>query len=58
MPASVGFIGLGRMGLPMAHNLLAAHARGRGDLDWGALITVIRELAGLEPGDSSSSEPD
>lgn len=48
--------------LPLAdvvhHNLLAALARGRGELDWGALITVIRELAGLEPGDSSSSESD
>lgn len=53
MHASVGFIGLGRMGLPMA-----AQARGRGELDWGALITVIRELAGLEPGDSSSPESD
>ncbi len=45
--------------LPLAdvahRNLLAAHARGRGDLDWGALITVIRELAGLEPRDSSPS---
>ena len=58
MHASVGFIGLGRMGLPMAHNLLAAQARGRGELDWGALITVIRELAGLDPGDSSSPESD
>ena len=27
MPASVGFIGLGRMGLPMAHNLLEAGYR-------------------------------
>jgi 3-hydroxyisobutyrate dehydrogenase-like beta-hydroxyacid dehydrogenase len=48
--------------LPLAdvahRNLLAAHARGRGDLDWGALITVIRELAGLEPRDSSSPNPD
>lgn len=29
--------------------MLAALARGRGDLDWGALVTVVRELAGLEP---------
>jgi hypothetical protein len=46
--------------LPLAdvahRNLLAAHARGRGDLDWGALITVIRELAGLEPRDAPSPE--
>jgi 3-hydroxyisobutyrate dehydrogenase-like beta-hydroxyacid dehydrogenase len=35
----------------VAHgHLRAALARGRGDLDWGALITVVRELAGLEPG--------
>lgn len=46
--------------LPLAdvahRNLLAAHARGRGDLDWGALITVIRELAGLEPRDAPSPD--
>ena len=35
----------------VAHgHLRAALAKGRGDLDWGALITVVRELAGLEPG--------
>ena len=35
----------------LAHNhLLAALAKGRGDLDWGALVTVVRELAGLAPG--------
>ena len=34
----------------IAHgHLRAALAKGRGDLDWGALITVVRELAGLEP---------
>ncbi|MCS6926188.1 MAG: NAD(P)-dependent oxidoreductase [Candidatus Binatia bacterium] len=34
----------------LAHrHLLAALARGRGDLDWGALVTVVRELAGLDP---------
>jgi len=42
--------------LPLADlaygHLLSALARGRGDLDWGALVTVIRELAGLEPGTS------
>lgn len=40
--------------LPLAdlahHHLNAALAKGRGDLDWGALITVVRELAGLAPG--------
>ena len=37
----------------LAHNhLLAALAKGRGDLDWGALVTVVRELAGLAPGTS------
>lgn len=39
--------------LPLAdlayRHLLAAGARGRGDLDWGALITVVREMAGVEP---------
>jgi 3-hydroxyisobutyrate dehydrogenase-like beta-hydroxyacid dehydrogenase len=39
--------------LPLAdlayRHLLAASAKGRNDLDWGALVTVIRELAGLEP---------
>lgn len=39
--------------LPLAdlayRHLLAALVRGRGDLDWGALVTVVRELAGLEP---------
>jgi hypothetical protein len=63
MSISTGFIGLGNMGVPMAQNLLKAghppqpptDARGRGDLDWGALITVICELAGLEPRDSSPS---
>jgi 3-hydroxyisobutyrate dehydrogenase-like beta-hydroxyacid dehydrogenase len=39
--------------LPIAdlayRHLLAALARGRGELDWGALVTVVRELAGLEP---------
>ena len=35
----------------VAHgHLRAALAKGRGDWDWGALITVVRELAGLEPG--------
>ncbi len=35
----------------LAHNhLLAALAKGRGDLDWGALVTVVRELAGLAAG--------
>jgi 3-hydroxyisobutyrate dehydrogenase-like beta-hydroxyacid dehydrogenase len=35
----------------LAHgHLRAALAKGRGDLDWGALITVVRELAGLQPG--------
>jgi 3-hydroxyisobutyrate dehydrogenase-like beta-hydroxyacid dehydrogenase len=33
----------------IAHgHLRAALAKGRGELDWGALITVVRELAGLE----------
>jgi 3-hydroxyisobutyrate dehydrogenase-like beta-hydroxyacid dehydrogenase len=37
----------------LAHNhLLAALAKGREDLDWGALVTVVRELAGLAPGTS------
>jgi 3-hydroxyisobutyrate dehydrogenase-like beta-hydroxyacid dehydrogenase len=40
--------------LPLAdlayHHLLAALARGRGDLDVAALVTVVRELAGLTPG--------
>jgi 3-hydroxyisobutyrate dehydrogenase-like beta-hydroxyacid dehydrogenase len=40
--------------LPLADlaygHLLAALARGRGELDWGALVTVTRELAGLESG--------
>lgn len=40
--------------LPLAdiahEHLRAALAKGRGDLDWGALITVVRELAGLAPG--------
>jgi 3-hydroxyisobutyrate dehydrogenase-like beta-hydroxyacid dehydrogenase len=32
----------------LAHShLRAAFANGRGELDWGALITVVRELAGL-----------
>jgi 3-hydroxyisobutyrate dehydrogenase-like beta-hydroxyacid dehydrogenase len=35
----------------IAHgHLRAALAKGRGELDWGALITVVRELAGMEPG--------
>jgi len=35
----------------LAHNhLLAALAKGSGDLDWGALVTVVRELAGLAAG--------
>lgn len=34
----------------LAHShLRAAFAKGRGELDWGALITVVRELAGLTP---------
>lgn len=34
----------------LAHgHLRAAFAKGRGELDWGALITVVRELAGLTP---------
>jgi 3-hydroxyisobutyrate dehydrogenase-like beta-hydroxyacid dehydrogenase len=40
--------------LPLAdvvsRHLLAALARGRGDLDVAALVTVVRELAGLTPG--------
>jgi 3-hydroxyisobutyrate dehydrogenase-like beta-hydroxyacid dehydrogenase len=40
--------------LPVAElasrHLLAALARGRGDLDVAALVTVVRELAGLAPG--------
>ena len=40
--------------LPLAElasrHLLAALARGRGDLDVAALVTVVRELAGLPPG--------
>jgi 3-hydroxyisobutyrate dehydrogenase-like beta-hydroxyacid dehydrogenase len=40
--------------LPLAdlayRHLLAALARGRGDLDAAALVTVVRELAGLAPG--------
>jgi 3-hydroxyisobutyrate dehydrogenase-like beta-hydroxyacid dehydrogenase len=40
--------------LPLAdlayHYLLAALARGRGELDLAALVTVVRELAGLAPG--------
>lgn len=41
----------------LAHqHLVAAYARGRGDLDWGALITVIRELAGLEARDAAPTE--
>jgi 3-hydroxyisobutyrate dehydrogenase-like beta-hydroxyacid dehydrogenase len=35
----------------LAHqHLRAASANGRGELDWGALITVIREMAALPPG--------
>ena len=35
----------------LAHtHLRAAVARGRGDLDWGALASVIREMAGLPSG--------
>ncbi len=40
--------------LPLAdladNHLRAAFARGRGDLDWGALVTVVREMAGLPSG--------
>ena len=40
--------------LPLADladtHLRAAFARGRGDLDWGALATVVREMAGLPSG--------
>jgi len=40
--------------LPLAdlasRHLLAALARGRGALDVAALVTVVRELAGLAPG--------
>ena len=40
--------------LPLAdladNHLRAAFARGRGDLDWGALATVLREMAGLPSG--------
>ncbi len=40
--------------LPLAElayrHLLAALARGRGDLDVAALVTVVREMAGLAPG--------
>jgi 3-hydroxyisobutyrate dehydrogenase-like beta-hydroxyacid dehydrogenase len=46
--------------LPLAdlayQHLLAALAHGRGDLDWGALATVTRELAGLEPQASAGSK--
>jgi 3-hydroxyisobutyrate dehydrogenase-like beta-hydroxyacid dehydrogenase len=46
--------------LPLAdlayQHLLAALAHGRGDLDWGALATVTRELAGLEPQASAVSK--
>ncbi len=31
-------------------HLIGALARGRADWDWGALATVVREAAGLEPG--------
>jgi 3-hydroxyisobutyrate dehydrogenase-like beta-hydroxyacid dehydrogenase len=35
----------------IAHgHLRAAFAQGHGELDWGALITVVRSLAGLPPG--------
>jgi hypothetical protein len=34
----------------VSHHLRAALARGRGDLDVAALVTVVRELAGLTPG--------
>lgn len=34
----------------MHEHLRAAAAKGRGELDWGAVITVVRELAGLAPG--------
>jgi 3-hydroxyisobutyrate dehydrogenase-like beta-hydroxyacid dehydrogenase len=40
--------------LPLAdiahQHLRAAVANGRGELDWGALISVVRELAALPPG--------
>lgn len=40
--------------LPLAdivhEHLRAALAKNRGELDWGAIITVVRELAGLTPG--------
>jgi 3-hydroxyisobutyrate dehydrogenase-like beta-hydroxyacid dehydrogenase len=40
--------------LPLAdiahQHLRAAAANGRGELDWGALISVVRELAALPPG--------
>jgi hypothetical protein len=42
------------MPLPLAEvayrHLLAAFACGRGDLDATALVTVVREMAGLAPG--------
>jgi 3-hydroxyisobutyrate dehydrogenase-like beta-hydroxyacid dehydrogenase len=31
-------------------HLIGALARGRADWDWGALATVVREMAGLDPG--------
>jgi 3-hydroxyisobutyrate dehydrogenase-like beta-hydroxyacid dehydrogenase len=34
----------------VSHHLLAALACGRGDLDVAALVTVVREMAGLAPG--------
>jgi 3-hydroxyisobutyrate dehydrogenase-like beta-hydroxyacid dehydrogenase len=43
-----------RAPLPVASvardHLIAALARGRGDWDWGALATVVREAAGLDGG--------
>ena len=46
--------------LPLADvadtHLRAAFARGRGDLDWGALATVVREMAGLDPGTGEPSD--
>lgn len=42
----------------VAHtHLRAAFARGRGHLDWGALATVVREMAGLAPGADETAWP-
>jgi len=49
----IGFIGLGNMGFPLPlaslihDHFVEALALGRGDLDWSALSSVIRDAAGL-----------